>query len=180
MERILAETPLFCDALGHTVESVATNQKVSITTNLTNVQDGDQAFACLVQITEPNGARTMPTATSGLLSSKQSQIAAIPWTPTVPGRYVVSVYVWESLMDPTALSAQLKALVDVKGSEGGHQQHQMNAKPIADTEVSRLPAVPVIHIPLGTSVPGCEANHNCYVPSSITVRGKQNHRLDQR
>ena len=38
---------------------------------------------------------------------------------------------------------------------------------------SKLPSTPIISMPSGTSVPGCEECDNCFVPSSITVRVNQ-------
>ncbi len=38
---------------------------------------------------------------------------------------------------------------------------------------SKLPSTPIISMPAGTSVPGCEECDNCFVPSSITVRVNQ-------
>ena len=39
--------------------------------------------------------------------------------------------------------------------------------------VNKLPSTPIISIPPGTSVPGCEQSGNCFIPSKIAVRANQ-------
>ena len=45
--------------------------------------------------------------------------------------------------------------------------------PAANAQTGKLPSTPVISIPAGTSVPGCEECDNCFIPSNITVRANQ-------
>ena len=42
-----------------------------------------------------------------------------------------------------------------------------------NTHANKLPSTPIISIPTGTSVPGCEECDNCFIPSNITVRANQ-------
>ena len=42
-----------------------------------------------------------------------------------------------------------------------------------NTHTNKLPSTPIISIPAGTSVPGCEECDNCFIPSNITVRANQ-------
>ena len=42
-----------------------------------------------------------------------------------------------------------------------------------NTHANKLPSTPIISIPAGTSVPGCEECDNCFIPSNITVRANQ-------
>ena len=168
--RIRAEHVRLCDVLGHTVEVVVPNQEINIMTDITNSQDAEQAFAYIVQITEPDGIRTQPIWTNGLLASRQSKTSTVIWSPVKPGRYIVAIHVWESLNNPIPLTEPLKMPVSVKSANRSHQSHQEYITSIADAETHRSPSVPIISIPLGTAVPGCEKNCNCYVPSCITVR----------
>ena len=45
--------------------------------------------------------------------------------------------------------------------------------PTENASSNKLPSTPIISIPAGTSVPGCEECDNCFIPPSITVRANQ-------
>ena len=173
-KKVRVKNTRLCDMLGHTVERVTVNQEVNIMANLTNTQGTEQKFVCLVQITYPNGARSRPSPASGLLAPHQSQIQSVTWKPTTPGMHAVTIYVWESINNPVALSEPLKMPVNVEGDDDRHQPYKKVEQATAHAEAYKPPSIPVISIPLGTSVPGCEESNNCYVPSNLTVRANKN------
>ena len=45
--------------------------------------------------------------------------------------------------------------------------------PAENTQTDKLPSTPIISIPAGTSVQGCEECDNCFMPPNITVRANQ-------
>ena len=168
--RVLVNNARFCDMSGHTVERVTANQEVNIMANLTNAQDTEQKFVCLVQITYPNGAQSRPSPANGLLAPHQFQIQSVAWKPDTPGMHTVTIYVWESMSKPVPLSEQLEMPVNVEGDSDRHQPHKKAEQATVHAEAYKPPSIPVISIPLGSSVSGCEESNNCFVPSNLTVR----------
>lgn len=54
-------------------------------------------------------------------------------------------------------------IVDVSADAMPPADHAVDTPPIIDTPP------PVVVIPVGTSVPGCEVDNTCYLPSELTV-----------
>ena len=169
-KRVSVSNTRICDMAGQKVERVTANQVVNIMANLSNAQDIEQKFVCLVQITYPNGARSQPFSANGLLAPHKSQIKSVAWKPITPGMYAVTIYVWESMNNPVPLSEPIKMPVSVEGDGDRHQPHDKAEQTTANAEAYKPPSIPVISIPLGTSLPGCEERNNCFVPPKLTVR----------
>jgi hypothetical protein len=92
---------------------VSVDQQVQITADLTTGQDREQPFAYLVQIQDEDGVTVSLAWITGSLSAGQSFSPALSWIPTAPGTYTATVFVWESVDNPTALSPPVSAEIDV-------------------------------------------------------------------
>lgn len=88
-------------------------QQVMITADLSNGMDREQQFAYLVQIKHENGLVVSLSWLTGTLAVGQSFTPAQSWTPAVPGIFIVEIFVWESVENPTALSPPLAMKVVV-------------------------------------------------------------------
>jgi len=104
LERAPASNPRVVDAFGNTLDSVSVDQQVQITADLTNGQDREQPFAYLVQVQDDNGVTVSLAWITGSLSAGQSFSPALSWVPSTSGQYTATVFVWESVDNPTALS----------------------------------------------------------------------------
>jgi len=104
LERAPASNARVVDAFGNTLDEVSVDQQVQITADLTNGQDREQPFAYLVQIQDENGVTASLAWITGSLSAGQSFSPALSWIATAPGTYTATVFVWESVDNPTALS----------------------------------------------------------------------------
>ncbi|GFN39726.1 MAG: glycoprotein gp2 [Marine Group I thaumarchaeote] len=71
---------------------------------MANGQDREQAFAYLVQVQDSNGVTISLAWITGSLAAGQSFSPALSWTPDAAGTYTATVFVWESVNNPTALS----------------------------------------------------------------------------
>jgi len=89
------------------------DQQVQIAADVTNGQGKDQAFAYLVQVQDASGVTVSLSWLTGSLTSGQSMTAAQSWTPTSSGSYTATVFVWESVSNPTALSPTVSVNIDV-------------------------------------------------------------------
>jgi len=113
LERAPAANARVVDASGNSVAEVSSGQQVQIAADVTNGQDKDQAFAYLVQVQDASGVTVSLSWLTGSLTSGQSMTAAQSWTPTSSGSYTATVFVWESVSNPTALSPTVSVNIDV-------------------------------------------------------------------
>ncbi|MFM8658417.1 MAG: hypothetical protein ACKOCQ_00540, partial [Candidatus Nitrosotenuis sp.] len=113
LERAPASNARVVDAFGNTLDNVSVDQQVQITADLTNGQDREQPFAYLVQVQDENGVTVSLAWITGSLSSGQSFSPALSWIATAPGTYTATVFVWESVDNPTALSPPVSVDITV-------------------------------------------------------------------
>ena len=101
------------DAFGNSLASVSVDQQVQITADLTSGQDRDQDFAYLVQIQNEDGVTIALSWITGTLGAGATFSPSQSWTPDATGSYTATIFVWESVSNPTALSPQLSITIDV-------------------------------------------------------------------
>ena len=113
LERAPASNPAIVDAFGNALASVSVDQQVQITADLTSGQDRDQDFAYLVQIQNEDGVTVALSWITGTLGAGATFSPSQSWTPSETGSYTATIFVWESVSNPTALSPQLSITIDV-------------------------------------------------------------------
>ena len=113
LERAPASNLRLVNSSNNSVDMVSVNEQVQVQADLVNGQDRDQAFAYLVQIQDEGGVTVALDWISGTLTPNQSLSPAKSWLPTDAGSYTVTVFVWESVDSPTALSPPLSTAVTV-------------------------------------------------------------------
>ena len=113
LERAPASNPAIVDAFGNSLASVSADQQVQITADLTSGQDRDQDFAYLVQIQDEDGVTIALSWITGTLGAGATFSPSQSWTPSETGSYTATIFVWESVSNPTALSPQLSITIDV-------------------------------------------------------------------
>jgi len=113
LERAPAANARVVDAFGNSLSSVSVDQQVQITADLANGQDREQSFAYLVQVQDGNGVTVSLAWITGSLSAGQSFSPALSWIPDASGSYTATVFVWESVDNPTALSPPVTVTITV-------------------------------------------------------------------
>jgi len=113
LERAPAANARVVDSFGSSVAEVSVDQQVQIAADVSNGQDKDQAFAYLVQIQDGDGVTVSLAWITGSLTAGQSMSPALSWTPGASGSYTATVFVWESVDNPTALSPTTSVSIDV-------------------------------------------------------------------
>ena len=113
LERAPAANARVVDAFGSSVAEVSVDQQVQIAADVSNGQDGDQEFAYLVQVQDSDGVTVSLAWITGSLTAGQSMSPALSWTPDSSGSYTATVFVWESVDNPTALSPTVSVDIDV-------------------------------------------------------------------
>ena len=113
LERAPASNPAIVDAFGNSLASVSVDQQVLITADLTSGQDREQDFAYLVQIQNEDEVTIQLSWSAGTLGAGDMFSQSQSWTPSETGSYTATIFVWESVNNPTALSPQLSITIDV-------------------------------------------------------------------
>jgi len=113
LERAPAANARVVDAFGSSVAEVTVDQQVQIAADVSNGQSKDQAFAYLVQVQDGDGVTVSLAWITGSLTAGQSMSPALSWTPSEAGSYTATVFVWESVDNPTALSPTVSVDIDV-------------------------------------------------------------------
>lgn len=113
LERAPASNARVVDAFGSQVSEVSADQQVQIAADVSNGTGKDQSFAYLVQVQDANGVTVSLAWITGSLTSGQSMSPALSWTPSASGSYTATVFVWQSVDNPTALSPTVSVNIDV-------------------------------------------------------------------
>ena len=113
LERAPASNPAIVDAFGNSLASVSVDQQVLITADITSGQDRDQDFAYLVQIQNEDEVTIALSWIAGTIGAGATFSQSQSWTPDATGSYTATIFVWESVSNPTALSPQLSITIDV-------------------------------------------------------------------
>ena len=113
LERAPAANARVVDSFGNSLSEVSTDQQVQIEADLVNGQDKDQSFAYLVQVQDGNGVTVSLAWITGQLAAGQSFSPALSWIPSSAGTYEATVFVWESVDNPTALSDTVSTSIRV-------------------------------------------------------------------
>ena len=113
LERAVADNLRPVDAFGNVLNTVQVDQQIQLTSELTNGQDRDQDFAYLLQVQDENGVTVSLSWITGTLTPGQSLSPAVSYIPQALGEYTATVFVWQSVDNPTALSPPLSTVVTV-------------------------------------------------------------------
>ena len=113
LERAPAANARVVDAFGASVASVSVDQQVQIAADVANGQSNDQGFAYIVQVQDGDGVTVSLAWITGSLTGGQSMSPALSWTPSASGSYTATVFVWESVDNPTALSPTVSVDISV-------------------------------------------------------------------
>lgn len=94
-------------------KTIEVGKQIQIAADLKNNQDIKQDFAYIVQIQNEDGVTVSLAWITGTLEPAQSFTPALSWIPNEEGTYEATIFVWESIDNPTALSPTLTLGIDV-------------------------------------------------------------------
>ena len=153
------------------LDYIQKGQDVFFSIDLTNLQGTKQRFAFIVEIEDEGGVRLDPIHTSNVLLENQTVTSKLMWRPDHAGRYTAVVLVRESVDSDVLLHPprNLDIIVDDINSE----HNDLRTHAVKERIRQRVPLKPVVSIPFGSGVPGCEKHHECYIPYRITIRVNQ-------
>jgi len=97
-------------------KTIEVGKQVQIAADLKNNQGVEQRFAYIVQVQNENGITVSLAWITGQLTPGQSFTPSLSWTPDTAGHYDATIFVWESIDNPTALSPTLSLRINVQSS----------------------------------------------------------------
>ena len=104
LERVPASNAHIVDLFGHSIDIPHVNEQITISSDIANQQDHEQKFAWLTQIVDEDKNTISLAWIDGTLNPETSFSPSVSWIPENEGKYEVTIFVWESLDNPNALS----------------------------------------------------------------------------
>ena len=95
-------------------KSLEVGKQIQIMSDVTNNQDRPQPFAYIVQIKNDQGVVVSLAWLTGELTPGQFLSPALSWIPQHAGVYTATIFVWEGIDNPLALSHPLNLTLDVQ------------------------------------------------------------------
>jgi len=92
------------DQTGERLTQLIANNQLQIVGNIQNVQDFEQNFIFLFQITDETGKVVSLSWVSGQIEPGQLLDISQSWNPSETGIFRVDTFVWESIVSPVPLS----------------------------------------------------------------------------
>ncbi|MDE1841144.1 MAG: hypothetical protein KGI09_04605, partial [Thaumarchaeota archaeon] len=107
LERVPASSIRILDTKGNQHHVTTVGKQVLIVSDISNPTPENQNFTYIVQIQDKNGSTVSLAWLSGIMLPNQTSSPSVSWTPNKTGNYVVTIFVWQSLTNPNALSPPL-------------------------------------------------------------------------
>jgi len=89
-------------------------EQIQLVADIENQKEEEQEFAFFVQIQDDKKTTISLSWITGTLTSFQSFSPSQSWVPQNLGTFTATVFVWESLENPSALSPPLSFEITVK------------------------------------------------------------------
>ena len=99
---------------GKELVTIHVDEPVGFSSTLTNHGKSEQKFTYIVQILNEDGGTDYLEGLSASLLPTQSFTASQSWSPIESGRYVVQVFVWESLGSAIPLTHVIQTEITVQ------------------------------------------------------------------
>ncbi len=114
LQRATVSDPRLENAFGSPVgNNLNVDQQIQISANITNNQEKSQNFVYLVQIKDKTGFVISLGWISGQLTPDQKLSPSLSWSPNKSGEFTAEVFVWEGLINHSALSEYTTLQINV-------------------------------------------------------------------
>ena len=114
LQRATVSDPRLENAFGSPVgNNLNVDHQFQISADITNNQEKSQNFVYLVQIKNKTGFVVSLGWISGQLTPDQKLSPSLSWTPNQSGEFTAEVFVWEGLINHSALSEYTTLQINV-------------------------------------------------------------------
>lgn len=139
LERVPASNAHIMDLFGNSIDMPHVNEQISISSDITNQQDGEQKFVWITQIVDEDRNTVSLAWIDGVLNPEISFSPSVSWIPENEGKYEATIFVWESLDNPTALSPPISIEFIVLAEESKQKVHnEISTKEYYKIEIAGL------------------------------------------
>ena len=148
--KVIVKNIKILDEENNPTDSFNVKQLLKISVDLVNTRIKSQPFVLSAKIRKSNTYTIIASpVVTGVLAKQKSALIQIPWIPQGSGTFVIHLAVWDITDNPFLLAKRAKTQVDIR------------------------PVKHLVSIPTGTGVPGCEKNHQCFIPHQLHIKPKQ-------
>lgn len=172
LEKISILYASIVDSYDNQLAQISTGQTVLVRAKIKNNQNKPQDFSYIIQVQDDQSTSISLSSISGTLDSNQSLSPALSWIPPRAGEYEITIFIWEAMDNPTALSPPTTLTIKAVGEEKPTPTPKSIQIKKADaiTETIARSFETLIKIPSGSSEPGCQETDECYIPSRVKIK----------
>lgn len=113
MERAPITNARIVDLSGNSSSTIVLGEQIQIFSDIANNQNREQKFTWFTQIADSNREIVSLGWIDGILYNNTSFSPSLSWIPEQEGQYTATMFVWESIDNPSALSPPIKIKVTV-------------------------------------------------------------------
>lgn len=128
LERVPVSSARIMDSQGNTIDRPAVGEQVHFTSDIANGYNREQKFTWLAQILDEQNKVVSLGWIDGILNPESSFSPSVSWIPEKVGQYSATMFVWESVDNPSALSPPLSIEFDVGPEELRSQRYGYNER----------------------------------------------------
>ncbi len=104
LQRVTINDPRLENAIGTSiVDNINVNHQIQVSVDVTNIQEESQNFVYIVQIKNKIGFVVSLGWISGQLTPEQKLSLSLSWMPNESGKYTAEIFIWEGLINHSAL-----------------------------------------------------------------------------
>ena len=108
LERVPVTNVRLMDLSGNSVNQVILGEQIQILSDIANDQNNEQKFVWITQIGDSNREIVSLGWIDGTLNPKTTFSPSLSWIPEKEGEYTATMFVWESIDNPTALAPPIE------------------------------------------------------------------------
>ena len=101
------------DSLGNKLNSVALQQQILISADVSNLKNDKQSFAYILRIEKENVGYEAIAWITGSLDPGQAFSPALSWIPEAQGTYTATIFVWDGINSAKALTSPITMRINV-------------------------------------------------------------------
>ena len=104
LQRVTINDPRLENSSGKSiVDNIIVNHQIQVSVDITNIQEKSQNFVYIVQIKNKTGFVVSLGWISGQLTPDQKLSPSLSWIPNESGKYTAEIFIWEGLINHSAL-----------------------------------------------------------------------------
>ena len=108
MERVPITNARIVDRSGNSLSTIVLGEQIQIFSDIANNQNREQKFTWLTQIADSNRETVSLGWIDGILYNNTSFSPSLSWIPENEGQYTATMFAWESINNPSALSPPIQ------------------------------------------------------------------------